>query len=67
MEQLSISYLQDYGIMALIASFAIGVLTALAPCSIVTLPLLVGSAVTLSSDMDQKDKKRFIYNLHILR
>ena len=57
MEQLFIEYLQDYGVIAIIASFAIGVLTALAPCSIVTLPLLVGSAVTLSSDMDEKEKK----------
>lgn len=66
MEQLFISYLQDYGLIALIASFAIGVLTALAPCSIVTLPLLVGSAVTLSSDMDEKKKKIFIYKYSLL-
>jgi len=41
--------------------FGIGVLTALAPCSIITLPLLVGSAVTLSSDLDEKQRKIFIY------
>lgn len=66
MEQLFIEYLQDYGVIAIIASFAIGVLTALAPCSIVTLPLLVGSAVTLSSDMDEKEKKLFIYKYSFL-
>lgn len=66
MEQLFISYLQDYGLLALLASFAIGVLTAIAPCSIITLPLLVGSAVTLSSDMDEKEKKLFIYKYSLL-
>ncbi len=57
MEQLFISNLHEYGLMALIVSFVIGILTALAPCNIVTLPLLVGSAVTLSSDMSKKEKK----------
>ena len=61
MEQLFIEYLQDYGVISIIASFAIGILTALAPCSVVTLPLLVGSAVTLSSDLDEKQRKIFIY------
>lgn len=61
MENLLIEYVQNYGFYAILASFGIGVLTALAPCSIVTLPLLVGSAVTLSSDMSKKEKKIFIY------
>lgn len=61
MENLLIEYVQDYGLFAILASFGIGVLTALAPCSIITLPLLVGSAVTLSSDLDEKQRKIFIY------
>ncbi len=61
MEQLLVSYLQEYGIISMVASFTIGVLTAVAPCSIVTLPLLVGSAITLSNDMEEKEKKIFIY------
>jgi len=61
MENILIEYLQNYGLFAILASFGIGVLTALAPCSIVTLPLLVGSAVTLSSDLDEKQRKIFIY------
>ncbi len=61
MENLLIEYVQDYGLSAILASFGIGVLTALAPCSIITLPLLVGSAVTLSSDLDEKQRKIFIY------
>lgn len=61
MENLLIEYVQNYGLFAILASFGIGVLTALAPCSIVTLPLLVGSAVTLSSDLNEKQRKIFIY------
>ena len=61
MEELLISSVQSYGLISLLASFAIGLLTSLAPCSILTLPLLVGSAVTLSENMSQKEKKVFIY------
>lgn len=66
MENLLIEYVQNYGLFAILASFVIGVLTALAPCSLVTLPLLIGSAVTLSNDLDQKKKKRFIYKYSLL-
>jgi len=66
MENLLIEYIQNYGLFAILASFGIGILTALAPCSLVTLPLLVGSAVTLSDDLDEKEKKRFIYKYSLL-
>jgi len=66
LETLLIEYVQNYGLLAILASFGIGILTALAPCSIVTLPLLVGSAVTLSSDLDEKQKKIFIYKYSAL-
>ncbi|MCK5110477.1 MAG: sulfite exporter TauE/SafE family protein [Arcobacteraceae bacterium] len=66
MENILIEYVQNYDIYAILASFGIGILTALAPCSIVTLPLLVGSAVTLSSDLNEKQKKLFIYKYSFL-
>ncbi|VAY86303.1 Cytochrome c-type biogenesis protein CcdA (DsbD analog) [hydrothermal vent metagenome] len=66
MEILLIEYVQNYGLLSILASFLIGVLTALAPCSLLTLPLLVGSAVTLSSDLDEKQKKIFIYKYSAL-
>ena len=66
MENLLIEYVQNYGLFAILASFGIGVLTALAPCSLVTLPLLVGTAVTLSDDLDEREKKRFIYKYSFL-
>lgn len=64
MEELLITYLNEYGLIALIGSFLIGVITSLAPCSIVTVPLLVGSAVSLSSDLE--NKRRFIYAYSLL-
>ena len=66
MENLLIEYVQSYGLLAILSAFGIGLLTALAPCSIVTLPLLVGSAVTLSSDLDAKQKRLFIYKYSLL-
>lgn len=66
MENILIEYVQNYGVFAILASFGIGILTALAPCSIVTLPLLVGSAVTLSSDLDERERKLFIYKYSAL-
>lgn len=66
MEEFLIHAVENYGFLAILASFLIGVLTSLAPCSIVTLPLLVGSAVTLSGDMDIKARKRFIYQYSAL-
>lgn len=61
MEEFLSQAVQNYGFFALIASFFIGVLTSLAPCSIITLPLLVGSAITLSTELDHTSKKVFIY------
>ena len=36
-----------------------GALTSLAPCSLLSVPLLVGSAVGLSKDVDEKNRARF--------
>ena len=66
MENLLIEYVQNYGLFAIFASFGIGVLTALAPCSLLTLPLLIGSAVTLSSNLDDREKKIFIFKYSFL-
>jgi len=54
------------GAWAIVASFGIGLLTSLAPCSIITLPLLAGSALGLSKDLSAKQKKVFIYQYSLL-
>lgn len=59
-DSLLIEAMQHYGLIALLSAFGVGVLTSLAPCSIITLPLLVGSAVSLSSHLGAKQKQRFI-------
>lgn len=56
----------QFGAWAILASFGIGVLSSLAPCSIITLPLLAGSAFGLSGDMDEKEKQRFIFRYSLL-
>ena len=61
MEDLLIQVINQHGLLAIFAALGIGILTSLAPCSILTLPLLVGSAMTLSEDLETKAKKRFIY------
>jgi cytochrome c-type biogenesis protein len=65
MESFLAEWVVQYGFSALAAAFGIGVLTSLAPCSIITLPLLIGSAAGLSADMPPALKQRFtvLYSL----
>jgi cytochrome c biogenesis protein CcdA len=42
-----------------LGAFGAGAITSLAPCSLLTVPLLVGSAVALSKDVDEKNKAKF--------
>lgn len=66
LEQMLIEMTSQFGVWAIIASFGIGLLTSLAPCSIITLPLLAGSALGLSGDLSSKQKKVFIYQYSLL-
>jgi len=47
------------GILAVAAAFGVGVLTSLAPCAIVTLPLLVAAAAKGAGDLDARERSRF--------
>jgi cytochrome c biogenesis protein CcdA len=57
------AYLSDLilhsGSLAIAAAFGVGVLTSLAPCSIVTLPLLVAAAVKGAGGLEAKARARF--------
>ncbi len=66
MEDTLISIINSHGILAILASFVVGAITSLAPCSILTLPLLVGSVIKLSDGMDKKERIRFTYLFSIL-
>ncbi|WP_263833441.1 cytochrome c biogenesis CcdA family protein [Sulfurospirillum oryzae] len=66
LEQMLIELTSEFGAWAIFASFGIGLLTSLAPCSIITLPLLAGSALGLSGDLSPKQKRVFIYQYSLL-
>ncbi|MGW8168664.1 MAG: cytochrome c biogenesis CcdA family protein [Sulfurovaceae bacterium] len=66
MEGFLINVIETHAAFAIFASFLVGILTSIAPCSIITLPLLVSSAVALSSDIESKNKKRFILQYSFL-
>lgn len=66
MEGFLINAIEAHTTFAIFASFLVGVLTSIAPCSIITLPLLVSSALALSSDIEPKKKKQFILQYSFL-
>lgn len=61
MEQFLVTSLNEYGFITIFASFLIGIIASLNPCSILTLPFLITSSITLSNGLNLKNKKTFIY------
>lgn len=61
MEAFFISLLETHGLIVFAAAFGIGALTSLAPCSIVSVPLLVGSALGMSSHLSPRERIHFTY------
>jgi cytochrome c biogenesis protein CcdA len=60
MEALFLEWLESTNFLWLfLGAFGAGALTSLAPCSLLSVPLLIGSAVGLSKDVDEKNKARF--------
>ena len=49
----------QHGMIAVLASFGIGILTSLAPCSIAALPLIVGFAANTNVEDDARRRKQF--------
>ncbi len=66
MEQWLTLALREYAHFAIGIAFLIGVLTSIAPCSILTLPLLAGSALSLSQGLNEKQKRTFIVKYSVL-
>ena len=61
------AWLGAHGLLSILGALGVGVITAMAPCSLVTLPLLVGSAVALSGDLKTPGaKKRFVILFSLL-
>ncbi len=61
------AWLGTHGLLSILGALGVGIITAMAPCSIVTLPLLVGSAVALSGDLQSPGaKRRFVILFSLL-
>lgn len=61
METVFLGLLQSHGLLVILGAFSIGALTSLAPCSIISVPLLVGSALGMSSHLTKSQRSRFSY------
>jgi cytochrome c biogenesis protein CcdA len=61
MQETVLALLEAHSYLAFLGAFGAGALTAAAPCSLVTVPLLVGSAVALNSDLSGHKKVLYTY------
>ena len=53
--------LESNSLLAFIGAFGAGSITAIAPCSLVSVPLLVGSSVALNKDLEGRKKVFYTY------
>ncbi|BAF69196.1 cytochrome c biogenesis CcdA family protein [Nitratiruptor sp. SB155-2] len=60
------TFIASHSALAFLASFVAGSLTAAAPCSLVSVPLLVGSAIALNKDLKGRKKILFTYAFSVL-
>jgi len=65
-EQTVLQLLESHSLLAFIGAFGAGSITAIAPCSLITVPLLVGSAVAVNKDLQCKQKARYTYLFALL-
>ena len=61
MQESILALLESHSILAFLGAFGAGSLTAVAPCSLVSVPLLVGSAVALNKDLEGRKKVLYTY------
>jgi cytochrome c-type biogenesis protein len=54
-----LALLESHSLLAFLGAFGAGSITAVAPCSLISVPLLVGSSVAMNQDL--KGKKRVFY------
>ena len=59
MQETLLALLESHSFMAFFGAFFAGSITAMAPCSLVAVPLLVGSSLALNKDL--KGKKKVLY------
>lgn len=61
MQESILSLIESNSLLAFAGAFGAGSITAVAPCSLVTVPLLVGSAVALNKDLEGGKKVFYTY------
>jgi len=66
MESFLLGLLETHGALVFAGAFSVGALTSLAPCSIISVPLLVGSALGMSSHLTPRERVRFTYLFSLL-
>lgn len=59
MEETVLALLESHSLLAFLGAFGAGSITAVAPCSLISVPLLVGSAVAMNKDL--QGRKRVLY------
>jgi len=61
MQESILALLESHSFLAFLGAFGAGSLTAVAPCSLVSVPLLVGSSVALNKDLYGRKKVIYTY------
>lgn len=61
MQELVITLLESNSLLAFVGAFGAGSITAIAPCSLISVPLLVGSSVALNKDLVGRKKVLYTY------
>ncbi len=61
MQETLLALLESHSFMAFLGAFFAGSITAMAPCSLVAVPLLVGSSLALNKDLSGKKKVLYTY------
>ncbi|MFT7005426.1 MAG: cytochrome c-type biogenesis protein [Sulfurimonas sp.] len=61
MQETVLALLESNSFLAFFGAFGAGSLTAIAPCSLVSVPLLVGSSVALNKDLEGRKKVLYTY------
>ena len=61
MQESILALLESNSLLAFVGAFGAGSITAIAPCSLVSVPLLVGSSVALNKDLEGRKKVFYTY------
>lgn len=61
MQETVLALLESHSLLAFLGAFGAGSITAVAPCSLISVPLLVGSAVAMNKDLEGHQRILYTY------